>query len=421
MRKKKVAVLGAGAIGSSVAAYLLRDGHDVVLIDRADPGTGCSYGNAGLIQCSSVVPVAMPGVIFDVPRMLFSRKQPLIIRWRHLPTLAPYLWRFLLESQPSRAEANSKALAQIIPDALEGYRPLIEWAGIHHMVRSTGELHVYEKSTAFQSAMGPSEMRMRLGVPVHKLTAAEVYDMEPELARIFKHGIFLPNSHQTVHPSRFIQSIAEKFVAEGGRFLKAEVEALQPQAEGNVLVRTSDEVLEVETLVLAFGAFSGKWAKALGVSLPLNSERGYHLMLNEPGIQLNRVVISGDRKFVMAPIDDGIRLTGIAELAKVGAAPDFRLARRLLPQAKRVLPRLRDHAGDVWMGHRPSLPSSVPVIGAVPRHPNVIFAFGHGHSGLTLGGMTGKMVSELISEKKLSVDLAPFAVGRHINEVSGVA
>lgn len=159
--KKTVAVLGAGAIGVSVAAYLLRDGHDVTLIDRSDPGMGCSYGNAGLIQCSSVVPVAMPGVIKSAPKMLLSRKHPLIVRWQHLPSLAPYLLRFLWESRPAQAEDNSKALAQIIPDALEGYRPLIDWAGIAHMISSKGELHVYESSTAFQAAMAPTQMRLR--------------------------------------------------------------------------------------------------------------------------------------------------------------------------------------------------------------------------------------------------------------------
>lgn len=421
VKKKQVAVLGAGAIGVSVASYLLRDGHDVTLIDRGEPGMGCSYGNAGLIQCSSVVPVAMPGVVMNVPKMLLSRKQPLFIRWRSLPSLMPYLLRFLWESRPARAEINSKALAQIIPDALDGYKPLIEWAGIGRMVSSKGELHVYEIDSTFQAAKAASQMRLRRGVPVHRLTADEVYEMEPELARIFKHGIFLPNSHQTVNPGRFVGAIAQKFAAEGGRIVKAEVTDLQPEPCGKVTISTSSEKLSADTMVLAFGAFSGPWAKRLGVDVPLNSERGYHMMLNDPGISLNRVVISGDYKFVMAPIDDGIRLTGIAELAKVGAAPDHKLATRLLPKALRILPRLRNEPGDVWMGHRPSLPNSVPVIGAVPQFPNVVFAFGHAHSGLTLGGMTGRLVSELISEKPHSVDFAPFSVERFASKTARAA
>ena len=170
---RRVAVLGAGTVGVCVALYLQRDGYDVHLIDRDMPGAGCSYGSAGLIQCCSVVPVATPGIVKSVPRMLLDPDQPLVVRWRHLPSLAPYLLRFLFEACPARAEANSKALASIVMPAYEAYRPLVAAAGIQGMLKKSGEFHVYETESAFHRARPMYDMRRARGVPVDEETSME--------------------------------------------------------------------------------------------------------------------------------------------------------------------------------------------------------------------------------------------------------
>lgn len=408
-----IAVLGAGAIGVSVALYLQRDGRDVVLIDQDEPGSGCSYGNAGLIQCASVVPVATPGIVGAVPRMLLDKNQPLHIRWRHLGSLAPYLLRFLREAQPARVEANARALSSLVPRAYEDYRPLIEAAGIQSMVRPSGELHVFETDAAFENAKAANfAIRRAHGVRVDELDADAVRQMEPGLARSVRHGLFLPDCYQTVNPQRFVAALARNFIDNGGRFIKAKVTDIALRPGGPVAITTDGGEIVSEMVVLAFGAFSKPWARKLGIAVQLDSERGYHVMLPEPGVALNRTVVSGEYKFALSPIDGKVRIVGSSELARVGAPPNYERAMRLLPLARHLLPGLNEAGQSLWMGHRPSTPDSLPLLGPVPANPNIIFAFGHNHSGLTLGGTTGKLIADLLAKRIQPSDLSPFSPTR---------
>lgn len=415
-RKAGIAVLGAGAIGVATALYLQRDGHDVMLVDQDDPGNGCSFGNAGLIQCASVTPVATPGIVRAVPSMLMDRNQPLHIRWRHLPSLMPYLLRFLAESRPDRVDANARALSSIVPRAYDDYRPLIDAAGIGSMVRPTGELHVFETDGAFATAKATNfAIRRAHGVRVDELGADEIRQLEPALTRTVRHGLFLPDCYQTVNPQRFVAALAGHFVNEGGTFLRARIEDLDPISGGGVRLSTTDGAIDATRIVLAFGAYSAPWARKLGARVKLNSERGYHVMLSDPGISLNRTVVSGELKFALAPIDGKVRIAGTAELAKVGAPPNYERARRLLPLAMHMLPGLRDAGQSLWMGHRPSTPDSLPVLGRSATNADVYFAFGHNHSGLTLGGTTGRIIADLVAGRPAIADLSPFEPTRFRN------
>jgi D-amino-acid dehydrogenase len=412
MSGNEITVLGAGAIGVSVALYLQQDGHDVRLIDRDEPGGGCSFGNAGLIQCASVVPVAVPGLARKVPRMLIDKNQPLVIQWRYLASLAPYLLRFLAEAKPDRAAANARALASIVPTSYDAYGPLIAAAGIQSMVKPSGELHVFESDSAFMEAQANFDMRRAHGVEVELLDADGVRQLEPALVRSIKRGVFLPGCYQIADPFRFVDALARHFVADGGTFLKAAVEDLTIASDGSVEIVTDGGRLSTEKVVLAFGAFSKPFAKRLGLHVQLDSERGYHINLPNPGVALNRTVVSGDHRFALAPIDGDIRVVGTAELAKVGAPPNYPRAERLMPLARRLLPGLAESGRTKWMGHRPSTPDSLPVIGRSERYQNVFFAFGHNHSGLTLGGMTGKLIADIVAGRHPPVDLSPFNPAR---------
>lgn len=403
----KIAVLGAGIVGVACALYLRREGHDVLLVDRDDPGYGCSYGNAGLIQCSSVVPIAMPGILRAVPRMLLDPDQPLVVRWRHLPSLAPYLLHFMREASAVRSEANSRALAAIVPSSFDAYRPLIEAAGISGMVERTGELYVYETASAFAAAAGNLAMRRARGVEVQGLTGAEARELEPALGPTVHRAVFLPNSYQTVNPFRFVDALAKHFQRRGGRMLRADIQDIAP-SDGGFVIKTDTWPIAAEQVVVALGAYSKPLAGRLGCKVPLDTERGYHLRLPAPGVGLKRTVLSGDYRFAMAPSDDAIVLAGTAELAKLGAPPEPSRARRLLPLAQRLLPGLSAEDGTVWMGHRPSTPDSLPVIGRSPDHAGAFFAFGHGHSGLTLAGVTGRIIADLVAARTPNVDLFPY-------------
>jgi glycine/D-amino acid oxidase-like deaminating enzyme len=408
----EIVVLGAGIVGVATALYLQRDGHDVRLIDRDEPGRGCSFGNAGLIQCSSVVPLATPGVLAAVPRMLLDPDQPLVLRWRHLPSLMPYLTRFIREAHPHRVDANARALAAIIPRSYDAYRPLIDEGGLHHLLRRAGELYVYESDSAFHAARTGLDIRRKHGVEIEMLEGDEVRELEPALSAIVRHGVFLPNSYATSDPFRFVSALAARFVANGGKIVRAEVQDLRVQPDGSLQLQTAQGMLEAEKLVIATGAFSARWAHRLGSRVILNSERGYHMMLPHPAAPLKKVVLSGEYRFAMTPLETGVRLAGTAELSRIGAPPDYSRARRLFPLAKRLLPDLQNEESEMWMGHRPSTPDSLPVIDQSPVHRNVFYAFGHGHSGLSLGGVTGTMIADLVAGRTQRSPSNPLRIDR---------
>jgi D-amino-acid dehydrogenase len=416
--RKHFSVLGAGTVGVCVALSLLRDGHSVTLFDRNLPGTGCSFGNAGLIQTGACVPVATPGVLRQLPRMLLDPDGPLVMRWRYLPSLLPYLLRFIAAARPKRVEEISLALQNILDHAHDSYRTLLDEAGKSHLIRQMGELYVYERAAAYDGAKPWHALRRRRGVEVVDVGPGELRELEPALAPIFQRGVLLPNSVGTVNPFIVTNALAEHFVKRGGRIVQANVERIDVNEQGPTTLVTDNGQFPVDQLVIAAGAFSKKWASQLACWLPLDSERGYHLMLPNPGVSPGLAVLSGDYRFGVMPMIDGVRIAGTAELARLDAPPDFRRAQRLLALAQRMFPGLAGEGMTRWMGHRPSTPDSLPVICRSPRYRSVLLAFGHGHLGLTLGAATGRLIADLASGRPTLVDLAPYDIRRFRRLVS---
>lgn len=411
--KESVLVLGAGIVGICTALYLQRDGHQVTLLDQAEPGLGCSFGNGGMIQCSSVVPTAAFSQLRHVPRMLLDPDQPLVIRWQYLPRLLPFLWRFLQAARPEQVEKSARALASIIPGAFDDYLPLLKAANIESSVRRHGELYVYESDRAYAGGTLAHDIRRSQNVEVQDIALNDLYDMEPALARIFRHAVFLPNSYQTDNPYDFTAALARHFVANGGRFVKDQVQALAALPSGQLGVVTTQQTYRPGKTILALGVDSGRLLRDLGIHVALEAERGYHLMLEQPGVTLNHSVISGDYKFGLLPMRNAVRLAGTAEFASATATPDYSRAQRLWPLAQRIVPQLSGAANRTeWMGCRPSTPDSLPVIGQAPGVPSLYLAFGHGHSGLTLAASTGRIIADLLAGRASHVDAAPFNPAR---------
>lgn len=408
----KVMVIGAGTVGVCTALYLQRDGHEVTLVDPLDPGTGCSYGNAGVIQTNACVPIATPGVLRAVPRMLLGRDQPLVIRWQYLPSLAPYLLRFVAAASPSRVEEISKALTAILDLSLEAYKPLIESAGADTLLRPTGELHVYETEKSFRSARLSHELRRARGMRVEELGPHELRQREPALASIFARGIYLPDPVQTANPYLFTRKLADDFVQKGGIIIRGKVDDVILGDNGPTHVMINGERRPVGKIVVTAGAHSKAIAAKLGSFVPLDTERGYHLMMPDPGVELRVPVISGDYRFAMTSMIGGLRLAGTAELGRVDAKPNYERSYRLHHLAKKMLPDLKAETGEPWMGQRPSTPDSLPVIGKAPNVRSVYFAFGHGHLGLTMGAATGRIVADLVADRSTPIDITPFRISR---------
>jgi D-amino-acid dehydrogenase len=416
MAAKRAVVIGAGIVGVAAATYLRRDGHDVTLLDMDGPGAGASQGNAGCVNGSSVVPVAMPGTLASVPRWLLDPLGPLAIRWRYLPALAPWLWRFVRAGTPERVAVQARALRTLLAPTVDLHRALARDAGVPGMIRRNGHLFAYKSDEAFAKDAAAMDLRKANGVAVLELGADELRQREPELARDYLRARLIEENGHVGDPLAYVRALAEAFVREGGRLERRRAVGWRVE-DGRVrAVRTDSGEVAGDAFVVAAGAWSKPLAAALGEDVPLDTERGYHVMLRDPPVAPRTPTMCAAGKFVVTPMDSGLRVAGTVEFAGIAAPPDWRRADALVRQVQAMYPRLagafREGGFVRWMGFRPSLPDSLPAIGPTRRHPEAILAFGHGHVGLAAGPMTGKLVADLVAGRAPGVDPAPFAPAR---------
>jgi len=409
---RHVTVIGAGAVGASTALALRREGYAVTLIDRGEPGMGTSFGNAGVLSVASCVPVATPGLLWRVPELLADPLGPLHIDWRYLPRFAPWLVRFVLASRPARVERISQALMSLMVQILPAYRELLGSDAFQDLARPGGVLYAYQSDRSFAGAMPSHELRRRRGVALSVLDQSELRQMEPTLAPSFRHGVLMHDSYHTVNPLRLVQTLTRHFLEEGGELVQDAVQRIERADKGRLIAVTDHGRRELDTVVICAGAWSKRLARDCGVRVPLDTERGYHVMLPRPGALPQRPIGSGDHEFIATPMEQGLRLAGTVEFAGLDAPPNMQRDAVLLKAAKEMFPGLNDDGMTTWMGFRPSMPDSLPVIGPAPGQDRVFFGFGHGHLGLTFGAITGLLLADLVAGRPSRVDLAPFRADR---------
>jgi D-amino-acid dehydrogenase len=405
-------VIGAGIVGVCCALHLQREGFKVRLVEKGEPGMKTSFGNSGSFGTASCVPFALPGVLKKVPKMLFDSESPLKLRWSHVPKALPFFLRLIEASRPSRVEAIAAARNSLLVHTHAGYAPLIEGADAAQWVDHNGLMMVFESEAAFEGAAYALDLRRRNGVHMDILDGNEARQMEPALARSVIRAVSLPDVSRTIDPFRLTSALVRDFQRRGGEIVNAEVRGFEIGSEGPTKILTDRGPIDVEQVVLAAGVWSRPLARQLGTSVPLEAERGYHVMFAPQDFGLKRALVSADRSVSLAHMHEGIRATGVAEFAAPDAPADMRIADRVMRHAMALVPGLRGEPVSRWMGPRPSHPDSKPVIGRSPRHGNVFFAFGHDHLGLTMAGITGKLVAELATGQPTTVDLAPFRPDR---------
>ncbi|MFO1057806.1 MAG: FAD-dependent oxidoreductase [Dongiaceae bacterium] len=409
---KPLVVIGAGVVGVATALYLQRHGLKVTIVDPGGPGEGTSRGNASIIAVESCVPVATPGIARAVPGMLLDPLGPLAIRWSYLPRLAPWLWQFVRASAPARVEEISIALRAILVEAIPCWEPLLADAGIADMLRRNGMLLVFESEAKFAAMQPYLELQRRRGTLFDVVAPEELRQLEPTLQPIFRHAVLYREVGHTLDNFRLVQRLAEFFRQRGGTILRAAARGFSAGAEGVTQVLTEAGAVDCRGVVVAAGAWSRRLARDLGAAVPLDTERGYHVMLPEPGIMPRRPIYSAEGSFVATPLEHGLRLAGTVELGGLEAPPNYARADILLRHGRRIFGPLGESGRSNWMGFRPSLPDSLPVIGPAGRHRNAWLAFGHGHLGLTLAAVTGRLVADLVAGRAPVADPAPYRADR---------
>jgi D-amino-acid dehydrogenase len=399
-------------VGVSCAHFLQRDGHRVTIFDPNDPGSGTSFGNAGLISQSSVMPSSTPGLVRRIPKMLLDSESPLVLRWQYVPRLLPWLAGFLANSARDRVERNCLATAQLFAHVMSAYDIIIRETGCGDLIQATGSLKLFESEASYATSAFERSMMDRCGCRYEVLSADEIRQMEPNLAPIFVRALFIPDSRNILSPGRLTETVARAVAAKGGLLRRERVATVEFNGMGKPVVVTDKGRHAVDAVVVAAGVRSGKLARQLGAKVVLDAERGYHIMLPRPEKSINRYLQFAESRISLSPKEGGLRMTSIVELASADAPPDYRRIRRLKAQAARVLPGLTPEEKSIWMGSRPSLPDNVPVLARSPRHDSVFFAFGHSHLGMTMGPVSGRIIADLVAGRDPGLDMAPYAAVR---------
>lgn len=408
---RSVAVIGGGIVGMLTAWNLLRSGFKVTLLERDLYGLGCSTGNAGSVSAGSVVPLGMPGMWKQVPGWMLDPDGPLHIRGDYAIQVLPWLVRFLAASGAESVERISHALKALTAPSLKIYQEVVDQVGARSLFEVTGQLQVYQSVEGFLKDAAGWALRRARGVDVRDVTAGEIRDLEPAVAHTFTHGVFLPNEGMIINPARLIKEVGAAFVQNGGRIEEVTVQGFEV-SDQQVKIRASGRLIESDSIVVAAGAWSHTLAAQLGDSIPLETQRGYHVMFPESGVSISRPVVASETKCFATPMEFGLRVAGTVEFGSLDAPANARRVEGLLRHSKSLFPGLETAHYSKWMGNRPCLPDSLPVIGRATKFPSVYFAFGHGHLGMTCAPMTSRIVSDLISGKEPSVNLEPYRPDR---------
>src|SRR5690606_19377504 len=409
---ENIVVAGAGIVGLATAAALVQRGLPVTVVDSEDPGSGCSFGNAGCFSLASIVPVGMPGMWKKVPGWLSDPSGPLSIPWRYAPQIAPWVVKLLRNSSAQRVQSIADDLHTLLGPALQYWQPLARWAEVPELIQQRGWAVVYESAAAFQADRFGWEIRKNHGVKIECLEGASIQDLEPGLSSQFTTMAFLPEQASCPNPYRLSQAIASKLQRMGVQFVRARVQDFSFHDGKVSSVQTSNGPIKASQLVIAMGAFSKHFARVLGDDVPLDTERGYHTMVHTSQTLLTRPIMSSEGKFFASPMEEGIRFAGSVELGGLSLPPNFQRANILLDKGRSMLPSLETSVTSRWMGHRPSLPDSKPVIGMSSKVGNAFYGFGHGHVGLTAAAATGEVLADMIQGRTPTIDPAPFSAQR---------
>ena len=407
-------VLGAGIVGTSVALQLARRGLSVALVDRRAPGEETSYGNAGIIEGSTVLPPAFPRSLTALLRVALKRASEANYHLSFLPTVAPWLWAFRAYSQPKRLAETSRVNRPLFARAVAEHEELMQEAGALDLLRKTGWIRLYRRESALAGMQLEFDLAREYGLPFETLDAEGARRLEPALRPVFRHAIFWPKAASVSSPLKLTQAYARRFGERGGIVLNGDARSLHRSGD-RWRVETEEGALDSAVVIVALGPWAPDLLAPLGIRLPMGVKRGYHRHFRgEATSPLTRPVVDVDYGYAVAPMLQGLRVTtGVEFAAREAPATPVQFG-RLLPHARELLPLGQPADDKTWLGARPSFPDSRPVIGPAPGQPGLWLAIGHAHWGLTLGPVTGRLLADLITGATPFCDPSPYRAERFL-------
>ncbi len=407
-KKLKVGIIGAGIQGVCNALFLQKKGFQVTLFDREEPGSqAASYGNAGHFSPYASVPVNRPDILTDVPAMLLSSTGPLALKWNYVPKMLPWFLKFLKNCSTKNMMHTAKYMHQILDLALPAYDELFEEINLSGLVENKGIMYIWNDQN-LKSRELEINIRNEIGAEQQLLNKKEIHDLEPNIKNIYHAGVFYKKARHAKNPGKIWLKLFENFVKKEGKFIKLNIKDLDFDEDKPVL-RSETQRFIFDKLVISCGAFSKKLTDKLYENIPLDTERGYHIHFKGCDHLVSRPVVFQNRGFGMTPMEQGLRVVGTVEFGGLDNPISKSRIKNLIDNAKYLLDGLPDHHEDEWLGFRPTLPDYLPVIGPSKNYKNVFYSFGHHHLGWTLGAISGKIISKMISNENTNLDLKPYS------------
>lgn len=408
----RIVIVGAGLVGLAAAHALLDEGHTVEIVDREGFAAGASRGNAGWFAHTDILPLASPKAWANVPRWLADPLGPLTIRPSYLPAIAPWMLRFVTASRPSVIEAGIQAIAALQLAAMPAWERRLDSLSLGHHVRRTGVLAVWRNPSTTESVRKTVERQQAMGIDIDLLDADAVRRLEPAFGPVVAGGTYAPAAGHVSDPRLLTEDLGRTALERGAVLTIGAAAGIEREAGRPVLVLEGKRLLSADRIVIAAGAWSKPLAASVGTRVPLDTERGYNVTLPKGRLGLTRPVAFEGEGFVTTPLDTGDRLGGAVEFAGLKAAPNYARVDSIIARLKRFLPDVDTSGGERWMGFRPSIPDSLPVIGPSRTVADVMLAFGHGHYGLTQAAITAEIVAALLAGRRPPVDPSPTSPAR---------
>ena len=405
-----IGIIGAGIQGVCNALFLQKRGYQVTLFDKDQPGNpSASYGNAGHFSPYASIPLNRPDILTDIPAMLLSSSGPLALKWNYVPKMIPWFLKFLKNCSTKNMMHTAKYMHQILDIAIPAYDELFDEIDLSGLVENKGIMYIWNDQN-LKSRELEIKIRNEIGAEQQLLNQKEVHDLEPNIKKIYHAGVFYKKARHARNPKKILLKLFDLFLKKEGKFIKLNIQDITFNDEKPIL-KSETQQFVFDKIVIACGAFSKKLTDKLDEKIPLDTERGYHIHFKGCDHLISRPVVFQNRGFGMTPMEQGLRVVGTVEFGGLENPLSKGRIKNLINNAKYLLDGLPEHE-DEWLGFRPTLPDYLPVIGPSKNYKNVFYSFGHHHLGWTLAAISGKIISNMIADKKTNLNLEPYSSKR---------
>jgi len=412
---KTIIVIGAGIVGVSTAIWLQRSGFKVTIIDQKGPATGASHGNAGILAASSIIPVPNPSLIKKLPFYLLSKDSPVFFKMSYLPKMFPFLISYLSKSNLREVNKYAERMTPLIFDTVCQHKSLAKGTGAEKFISYQDYCFGYETEKNFLNDKKVWKLRQKHGLPFEVVNGNEFSNFDPFYKDLFDVIVKCKNHGKINDPGLYVKTLCDHFLSQGGELIISKVNDISSKNLNDVIVKIESDSLIANKIVVATGAWSKKILKKFKIKMPLESERGYHVEYVEPNFYPKVPMMLTSKKFVITPMDGRIRVAGLVEFAGLKAHKRKPPLNLLKNKIKVLFPNLKCKEKIEWLGHRPALVDSLPMLGYLDKNKQILVAFGHQHLGLTAGAKTGRIVSDLIIGNDIKLKISNYRPNRFMN------